>query len=376
MPSAAAPNPSVIGTPAVAAGDLGTGPGHSASRRAALTVLALSVAIGTWALVTSIAVDRPLSDPEGSFLGPSYLRLPILCAAAVLLDLLPRALWFSRGRLALLPVLMRERLREHWTRERVLLVLLGIASFYVIYVCYRNLKSFLPLVIDKKYDRELNMVDRLLLFGHEPGPALHDLLGTNVAAHVLSYIYVLFIPMVPILVTVWVVWSRNLSFGWWFITSQGIAWTLGTISYYALPTLGPGLAFPFLYDIAHTDTSDLMNSLMQTRQNVLFGDGQTQGVAGFASLHTGISLLWALMVQHTVANRVVRRIFWVNFGLIVLATVYFGWHYLSDDVAGVALALISFYLGGLASGQSFRRHRPEEPVATDDLLEPQASAGR
>lgn len=346
--------------------DAEVSPGRSVTWRSGLTLLGVVAGIGAWAIVTSIEVGRPLSDPEGSFLGPSYLRLPILCGLAVLLDLLPRALLFSRGRLALVPVIMRERLREHWSRERILLVVLGIASFYVVYVCYRNLKSYLPLVSDRNYDRELNMVDRLLLFGHEPGPALHDLLGTNVAAHVLSYIYVLFIPMVPILVTVWVVWSRNLSFGWWFVTSQGIAWTLGTLSYYALPTLGPGLAFPFLYDIAHTDTSDLMNALMQTRQNVLWGDGQTQGVAGFASLHTGISLLWALMVQHTVANRIVRRAFWVNFGLILLATIYFGWHYLSDDVAGIALALVSFYLGGLASGQRFGRRRAAPVVPPGD----------
>lgn len=329
----------------------------SVARRAILLLIAVTAGIGAWAIVTALDVDRPLSDPEGSFLGPSYLRLPILCATALLLDLLPRALLYSRGRLSLLPVLMRERLREHWSRERVLLVVLGIASFYVVYVCYRNLKSFLPEVTDRKFDRELNMVDRLLLFGHEPGPTLHDLLGTNVMAHFLSWVYIFFIPMVPILVTVWVVWSRKLAFGWWFITSQGIAWTLGTISYYALPTIGPGLAYPFLYDIAHTNTSDLMNSLMQTRQSFIFGDGESQGVAGFASLHTGISLLWALMAQYTVTNRYVRRFFWANFALILLATIYFGWHYISDDVAGVAIALVSFYLGGLACGQRFGRHR-------------------
>jgi hypothetical protein len=34
---------------------------------------------------------------------------------------------------------------------------------------------------------------------------------------------------------------------------------------------------------------------------------------------------------------------------------YFGWHYVSDDVAGVLIALVSFYFGGLASNQKFRR---------------------
>ena len=66
------------------------------------------------------------------------------------------------------------------------------------------------------------------------------MLGTDLTAHVLSYIYLAFLPMVPLGVTAWLVWSRNLSFGYWFVTSQCLAWTLGTLSYYALPTLGPG----------------------------------------------------------------------------------------------------------------------------------------
>jgi hypothetical protein len=100
-------------------------------------------------------------------------------------------------------------------------------------------------------------------------------------------------------------------------------------------------------------TTDLMNALVNARQNFRFGDGQAQTVAGFASLHTGISLLWALMVQFTVQNRLLRVLFWVNFGLTVVATLYFGWHYIADDIAGITIAFVSFYAAGLATGQKF-----------------------
>ncbi|WP_435742704.1 phosphatase PAP2 family protein [Nocardioides sp. SYSU DS0663] len=326
-------------------------------RRAYALLLATALVIGTWAVVTALIIDRPLIDPEGSFLGPSWLRLPLLCIGALLADLLPRALWFSRGRVREMPGIVRERLRSHWNRDRVLLVMLGITAFYVIYVCYRNLKSFLPLVSDRMYDRELHMLDRVLFFGHEPAIVLHAVLGDTVVAHLLSTFYLLFIPMVAILVTVWLVWSRNISFGWWFVTSQGLAWTLGTVSYYALPTLGPGLEYYWLYEgLAPTGTTDLMNSLVNARQGVLWSDGQAQTVAGFASLHTAITLLWALMVQYTVRSRVLRILFWVNFGLTVVATLYFGWHYVADDVAGVLIALVSFYVAGVATGQKFDHH--------------------
>ncbi|MGB0101347.1 MAG: phosphatase PAP2 family protein [Nocardioides sp.] len=340
-------------------------------RRAYVLLVANAVFMLTWAGITAWHLGRPLIDPEGSFLGPSWLRLPVLCLGALFLDLVPRAVWLSRGRVRQMPGLVRERWRQHWSRERLLLVILGIVGFYVIYVCYRNLKSFLPLVTDRVlYDRELHMLDRLLFFGHEPGPIFHDVLGTTVVAHVLSSFYLLFIPMVAILVTVWLVWSRNLSYGWWFVTAQGLAWTLGTISYYALPTLGPGLEYTYLYgDLAHTGTTDLMASLVNARQGVLWSDGQAQTVAGFASLHTAISLLWALMVQFTVRNRLIRLVFWINFGLTVVATLYFGWHYIADDIAGITIAFISFYVGGLASGQKFdKRGLASHPTTTTSAV--------
>lgn len=327
-------------------------------RRAWVCLVSSAVLMGGLALVASLALDRPLSDPEGSFLGPSYIRLPLLLLGALLLDLLPTVAIQARFVPARIPVVVRTRLRTHWTRERITLVGLGVICFYVVYVSYRNLKSFLPFIHSDKYDRELHLIDRALFFGHEPATVLHTLFGTGATAWGLSYVYLWFLPLVPLALTAWLVWSRNLSYGYWFATSQCIAWTLGTASYYALPTLGPGFRYPQLYqELPNTPTTSLMESLDYSRKYVLydFVDGAVQSVAGFASLHTAITLLVALMVQYTLRNRVLKIVFWVNFALTVVATLYFGWHYVADDVAGVGIALISFYLGGLASGQKFDR---------------------
>ena len=67
----------------------------------------------------------------------------------------------------------------HWNKERITLVALGIICFYVVYVTYRNIKSFLPFVIETKYDRELHLLDHALLFGHDPATVLHTVLGTG-----------------------------------------------------------------------------------------------------------------------------------------------------------------------------------------------------
>jgi hypothetical protein len=328
-------------------------------RRAYALLVGIAVVMGVLAVVAAVSLDKRLVDPEG-FLGPSWLRLPLLVGAAFGLDLIPRTLWQSRFKPVDMPAAFMRRVRTHWARERWTLVVMGLVCFYITYVSYRNLKSYLPFVMgETKYDRTLHLVDRMLMFGHEPALVLHHVLGTGIAAHVLSYVYLWFLPLVPLALTAWLIWSRNITYGYWFATSQSIAWGLGTLSYYALPTLGPGLQYSFIYtDLPDTPTSQLMESLVGIRQRVVWSgvESAVQSVAGFASLHCAITLLVAMMVQYTVRNRYLRLVFWVNFCLTVIATIYFGWHYIADDVAGIMIALVAFYVGGVASGQKFERH--------------------
>ncbi len=327
--------------------------------RPAYALLAgVATVMGVLAAVAAFTLDRRLVDPEG-FLGPSWARLPLLVLGAFMLDMLPRTLWVSRLNPKLMPGIVTDRVRNHWTRERMILVVSGLVCFYITYVSYRNLKSFLPFIMgEQKYDRELHLMDRVLFFGNEPATVLHTIFGTGLSAHVLSSVYLWFLPLVPLALAAWLVWSRNITFGYWFATSQCLAWTLGTASYYALPTLGPGFRYPQLYqDVTDTGSGALMDSLYYARQGVIIdgAKGAVQSVAGFASLHVAITLLVALMVQYTLRNRIVHWAFWINFAIAVVATIYFGWHYIADDIAGVAIALVSFWLGGLASGQKFDR---------------------
>ena len=327
-------------------------------RRAQILVIGTAVLVGGMAIILSIVSGHHLIDPDGSFLGPSWLRLPLLLGAAILVDLLPRTLWVSKGKPSLMPGIFMDRVRTHWSKERLTLVALGVIGFYIVYVGYRNMKSFLPFLIKTKYDHELDLIDSAVLFGHHPVDLLQSVFGTGFMAYFLSYVYMWFLPLVPIAVTVWIVWSRNLAYGYWFVGSQCIAWTLGTISYYCLPTLGPGLAYPWRYaNEPDTPAKQLMDGLVNGRQKVLWGNvfDSVQSVAGFASLHVAITMLTALMVTYTVRHRGLKIFFWVNCFFTTIATLYFGWHNIADDIAGVMIALVSFYLAGLAAGQPFQR---------------------
>jgi membrane-associated phospholipid phosphatase len=333
-------------------------------------MVAIAVVMGLLAYITGKAVDHPLRDPDG-FLGPAWVRLPMLCVGAFVADILPRTLWRSRGRVRQFRPEARLLIREHWTRDRITLVVLGLICFYVTYVSYRNLKNFLPFVrVDKtrQGDYELHRFDQWLLFGHDPALLLQNVLGTTVSAHALSWVYLIFLPMVPISVTIWLVWSRNVSFGYWYVTGQCICWTLGTASYYMIPTLGPNFASPWLYEgLDTTGVSALQDALYWGRYSVRFDPlaNGVQSVAGFASLHVAITLLMALVGQYTVRHRFIKVVLWVYMAITVLSTTYFGWHYIADDIAGALIAFVSFYLGGIATGQKFDEHgRHSHPTTT------------
>lgn len=339
-------------------------------------LVSIAVIMGTLAVICSRVQDIPLRDPDG-FLGPAWIRLPLLVLGAFIIDIVPRTVYRARGKPGRYKAEAGLLIREHWTRDRITLVVVGLVSFYVTYVSYRNLKNFLPFVMSdgkgaKLHDFALHRFDEWMLFGHDPSTLLHEALGTGITAHLLSAIYLIFLPMVPISVVVWAVWSRNVSFGYWFITAQCICWSLGTLSYYMIPTLGPNFFFPWLYsDLPDTGVSQLQDSLFYGRQTILldpFADG-IQSVAGFASLHVAITVTLALIGHYTLRTKAFRVGLWIYAGLTIMATTYFGWHYIADDIAGLAIAAIAVYLAALGTGQKFERGgRSSHPTtATSDV---------
>ena len=314
---------------------------------------------GVLAVIASQSLGLPIRDPDG-FLGPAWIRLPLLVLGAFLADVVPRSVWRSRGSISQFRTEARTIVREHWTRERMMLVVIGLVSFYVTYVGYRNLKNFLPFIREGTRDPVLKAIDEAIFFGGDPAIFLHSVLGEGVTAHVLSFIYLIFLPFVPLSVTAWLVWSRNISFGYWYVTAQCLAWALGTASYYAVPSLGPAFYYVWLYSgLENTGVTQLQDSLSYGRSEVLFdpfNSDSVQSVAGFASLHVAITLLAALVAHYTVRHAWIRWGLWVYVGITVIATIYFGWHYIADDVAGAIIAVVAVYIGGLATGQKFDRH--------------------
>lgn len=331
----------------------------------------LSIAVGATAVAASIILDLPIRDPDG-FLGPSYVRLPIIVLAFIAAGIVPPAIkhgglrHFHRG--------VVKNIREEWTWKRLIYILVGLGSFYTCYVSYRNLKSYLPVIRkDVLFDHRMLELDHFLMFGHNPAAVLHSLLGTDISAYVLSYIYVSYLMLIPLTLGAFLVWGRNLSLGAWYATTLSLNWVLGTASYYLLPTLGPAFSQPQSFlDLPDTSSSTLQRALF--RAGAGFKEDPTNGgiygIAGFASLHVSVVLAACLFFSRAGLNAAVRWTSWIYLGLVVLATIYFGWHYLADDVAGALIGWASVSIGAWASGNRGRRRRRRKGSRTPVHGEP------
>jgi hypothetical protein len=314
------------------------------------------VTMGLLAVVVSQLLDRRLLDPDG-FLGPAWVRLPAMVLGAFLLDVVPRSLWRSRWRFRSALAEARALVRDHWTKQRLALLTIGLTCFYVTYVSYRNLKNYLPdLYGSANQDSLLHRFDRFLFLGHEPATILHAVFGETWAAQFFAFVYLLYLPLAPLSLVVWLVWSRRIAHGYWYATANCLTWALGTASYYAIPTLGPAFNYPWLYEeLQVTGVTRLQNSLWDQRYEHRFPlnpfSESIQSVAGFASLHVALTLVIALVAHYTVRTAVVRWAAWTFFALTTISTLYFGWHYIADDIGGAVIAWLSVWLGAWASGQ-------------------------
>jgi len=328
--------------------------------------IATALVTGGLAVAGALWLDLPLRDPDG-FLGPSWTRLPLILALFIAADLVPRVIMRADGARGA-PAALKQVVRERWPLQRLVVVLIALTSFYITYVGYRNLKSFLPVARQQSEDMALRASDQMLAFGTNPAEVLHDVFGTGVWAHILSWVYISFLFFVPISLAAALVWSRNVSLGLWYTTALCLNWAMGTASYYLLPALGPFAVRSWNYaDLPTTGVSQLQQGMLGARASVMadpYATASVQSIAAFASLHTSIVFTAALIVHFAGFPRIVRATMWVFFALTLVSTIYFGWHYIIDDIAGLVIGAVSVAIAGVAT-RGVADHMPTLPPADD-----------
>jgi membrane-associated phospholipid phosphatase len=346
-----------------------THPGdHPPARRAYVIVPGIALLMLGFTLLIGGQYGLGLRDPDG-VVGSRLLLLVAAIGIFWALDVVPRAVRSGRnGHNGL-----RERIvymaGKRWSWRRLAVVVGSIAAFYLTYLCYRNVKSYVPLLRPELHDQDLLSFERGV-FGNDPAVILHDILGTGIAAHVLSTVYLLFLAFVPVSLGIALVWSTRTSVGLWWVSALSLNWVFGAVSYFLVPSLGPAYAAPQLFtSLPDTGVSALHQALLDDRNVFLASpiqSGGLQSIAAFASLHVAIVFTGALMAHVLRAPRMLRYVMWTFLVLTILATIYFGWHYVVDDIAGFVIGGLSVYLSALLTGWRIDSERPRRGLQTQE----------
>ena len=299
----------------------------------------------------SIQVGIPFRDPHGAFLLSRIALTAAISAGLVVLDGLVRAGWPVGARRVLVTI------RERWTPRRTALAVAALLAYHLTYFTYHNLKSWNS--FNRPRDQLLLGWDRWLFLGHSPGVLLHDLLGQHVAAWVLMAWYETFPTLVVLAFPAAVVLARRLRDAYASIAALVWVWILGTASYYAIPSLGPFHSAPQDFaGLPHMMIQDTQARYLAARADLLATPSAPDAfaqVAAFASLHVGVTAVllgiawWHRLRRTTIALTVFLA------GTLV-ATVYLGWHFAVDDLAGLAIAAAAWWLGPRTVGV---RRRPD-----------------
>jgi hypothetical protein len=200
--------------------------------------------------------------------------------------------------------------------------------------------------------------DRWLFLDHSPAVLLHDLLGQDLAARLLSHLYESFSSVITIALVAALAFAPSVRSTYVAVVAAMWAWILGVGSYYVIPSLGPFHAAPQEFaGLTRTSIQGTQAEYVQQRDQLLAHpqahDAFAQ-ISAFASLHCAMTCLVFLVARYYG----LRVISWVAAAFLagtVVATIYLGWHFAVDDIAGLIIAWVSLQLGKLVVLGSWRK---------------------
>ena len=237
-------------------------------------------------------------------------------------------------------------LRRRWPKDRVIIAVSGLLAYHIVYISYRNLKSWVA--FQQVHDTELLDFDRWMFFGNSPAILFHSLLGDNLSAYALALVYRSFAMLVPISFVASLAFSNRIRDGYVFLMSAIWLWIFGLGSYYLIPSRGPFASAPEQFaDLSRTAITATQEKYLEGRSHLLehplAGDA-LNSISAFASLHVGFTFMVLLVVRSYGFRRATIAL-GVYLIAVIVATIYFGWHYTSDDLAGLVVGFLAALFG-------------------------------
>jgi hypothetical protein len=318
-----------------------------------LRVIAVVAIFAVVAAARSRQVDVPFRDPQGKLFTHKILGTAELLLAFVAADVLLRWVRARRHGTSLWAAA-----RTRWTPYRIAMIAASLVAYQVVYLCYRNLKSWD--VFRAPQDAMLQRWDKALFWGHSPAVLLHDLLGRDLAARFLTQWYESFTMVVTVALAAAMAFTPTVRSAFVFVVSAMWTWILGAGSYYLIPSLGPFHETPAEFaGLTRTSIQQTQALYVAQRDQLLADPHEPHAfaqISAFASLHCALAFFVFLMARHY-RLRVLSWLAAVYLAGTLVATVYLGWHFAVDDIAGMALAWVSVGLGKLTVLGSWRSRR-------------------
>jgi membrane-associated phospholipid phosphatase len=210
----------------------------------------------------------------------------------------------------------------------------------IMFVAYINLKHLIPVVNGQFWDATLVDMERAVFGGNLASFYLHQVIDTS-WSFVLSDIYKLFYLYVAFFLVFFVLQRDKVISGRYY-AAFALCWFFGILMAYAFPTVGPCFQEPALFNhLPYTEVTKMQEDLWRHK---LFLDAHPQDprpvylISGVPSLHLAVPLLNAILLWPV--NKFLSIMSWIFVSLTAVTTVYFGWHYIIDDIASVLLVAI------------------------------------
>ncbi len=209
-------------------------------------------------------------------------------------------------------------------------------------VSYTNLKPASPLIDNALYDDLLCRWDSRMLHVLSFGGAITIPKYSTVTVF-LDKLYFQLWTLAGI--TLAMTYRETVRF-WRFTAAWCVAFGLSIPVSIGFPSLGPAFYRPDMFaHIGNTKSAAVMHKLwgnyllfqMDPYNAAIIG---FNGIVAMPSLHIAVVYLSVIKLGKLFPR--LRLVLWGLFLLFVIATVYLGWHYLLDGIAGVLLGWLAF----------------------------------
>ena len=254
----------------------------------------------------------------------------------------------------------RELLRifnQHYLTSRSLLLDLRLVNAVMLmFALFAYQKHLIPLVNGRLFDAWLLEPERKLLsvsftefFIETLGPQAH---------HILSKFYTAFYVYVPVTLFVMVLQRKNRTWSDEFCAAFVLCWLIGTLSIYLFPTWGPCFFAPQTIAALPQDTeiARLQSTLWHWKEYLDQHPGSTEkifAISGLPSLHMAVAILGSIYLRRV--NFVLECCSWLFALGTFVATIYFGWHYLADNLAALLIVAPCIFMARLLVRNSVLR---------------------